>query len=214
MYLGWQYYAQQRGRPSKGLTLPCRPLLFWSHSRTVLPSPFSWLICARCGRGTAEEQSLAGHTALAASRPGTWREREDKLTPPICPGKRKPNVHRSATSKAGPPPASLLPHDASLDLGYCLPGLVMIRLEKSKRLLLIFRRVPTSSSNSVTWIFSCSWSPIRFCKERADVKAGLKPLPHLCPEKPPGTPHSRAVLGVQQPSQGWKSFRYLGLLFL
>lgn len=43
-----------------------------------------------------------------------------------------------------------------------LAGLVMMRAEKSKRFLLIFRRVLTSSSSSLTWIVRCSWSPIRF----------------------------------------------------
>lgn len=44
-----------------------------------------------------------------------------------------------------------------------LAGLVMMRAEKSKRFLLIFRRVLTSSSSSLTWIVRCSWSPTRFC---------------------------------------------------
>lgn len=43
-----------------------------------------------------------------------------------------------------------------------LAGLVMMRAEKSKRFLLIFRRVLTSSSSSLTWIVRCSWSPTRF----------------------------------------------------
>lgn len=44
-----------------------------------------------------------------------------------------------------------------------LAGLVMMRVEKSKRSLLILRRLLTSSSSSLTWIVRCSWSPTRFC---------------------------------------------------
>lgn len=50
--------------------------------------------------------------------------------------------------------------------GSHLGGLVMMWLEKSKRSLLIFRKVFTSSSSSVTRIFSCSWSPKEFWREK------------------------------------------------
>lgn len=51
-----------------------------------------------------------------------------------------------------------------------LAGLVMMRAEKSKRFLLIFRRVLTSSSSSLTWIVRCSWSPTRFCHRKTQQK--------------------------------------------
>lgn len=51
-----------------------------------------------------------------------------------------------------------------------------MRAEKSKRFLLIFRRVLTSSSSSLTWIVRCSWSPTRFCEEKHDRRAaGTRP---------------------------------------
>lgn len=52
-----------------------------------------------------------------------------------------------------------------------LAGLVMMRAEKSKRFLLIFRRVLTSSSSSLTWIVRCSWSPTRFCHRKTQQKS-------------------------------------------
>lgn len=56
-----------------------------------------------------------------------------------------------------------------------LAGLVMMRAEKSKRFLLIFRRVLTSSSSSLTWIVRCSWSPIRFCDRKTQRKSVRRP---------------------------------------
>lgn len=53
-----------------------------------------------------------------------------------------------------------------------LAGLVMMRVEKSKRSLLIFRRLLTSSSSSLTWIVRCSWSPTRFCDTKMQQTSG------------------------------------------
>lgn len=72
-----------------------------------------------------------------------------------------------------------------------LAGLVMMRAEKSKRFLLIFRRVLTSSSSSLTWIVRCSWSPIRFCGRKKNVTEELQG---------PGAQFCQAEVGAAQDS--------------